>query len=198
MGALAPKVAPQELGLLSAFLKHALPWSDLWLLQRHRTRGAPLPSPDPPRMPKSNSKETYLVPPKGHILVQNMWSDSQVVQRCRSRGAPFPIHQAPQNAQKYLLKNVLGTRPKAHLRQGTFEKPRFWPQIEDFLQNLWIKGSNSGALKIQNVYTPSDFRRFDPESRSPILGVLFWNPEAGFSKGVSSASSVTPKKTKTT
>ena len=72
-----------------------LPWSDLWVLQRYRIRVAPSPLPRPLRMLKNNSRETYLVPPKGHILVKNMWSESEVVQRYRTRGAPFPIHKAP-------------------------------------------------------------------------------------------------------
>ena len=32
----------------------------------------PRPSPGPLRMPKNNSKETYSVPPEGHLLVKNM------------------------------------------------------------------------------------------------------------------------------
>ena len=75
--------------------KTCLLWSDLWVLQRYRARGAPKPLSRPLRMPQNNSKETYSVPREGYILVKNMWSDSQVLQRYRTRGAFFPIHEDP-------------------------------------------------------------------------------------------------------
>ena len=92
-----------------------LPWSDLWFLQRYRTGGAPSPFPRPLRMPKNTSKETYSVPPEGHILVKNMWIDSQVVQRYRTRDAPFPIHKAPRMPRKILLKNRAWYQARRHV-----------------------------------------------------------------------------------
>ena len=88
-------------------------------------QGRPLAPPQALRMPKNNSKETYSVPPKGHLLVKNIWSDSQVVQRYRTRGAPFPIHKAPRMPKNSSKKSYLVPGPKARLRQGTFEKPRY-------------------------------------------------------------------------
>ena len=79
----------------SAFLKHAFREVTSGFCKGTVPGAPPLPSPGPLRMLKNNSKETYLVPPEGHISVKNMWTDSQVVQRYRTRGAPFPVHKAP-------------------------------------------------------------------------------------------------------
>ena len=92
-------------------------------------QGHPLSLPGPLRMPKSNPKETYLVPPEGHISVKNMWRNSQVVQTHSTRGAPSP-YTTPPECPKILKKRVLGTRPEGELAQGmlpqgTFEKQRF-------------------------------------------------------------------------
>ena len=56
----------------SAFLKHAFREVTSGFC-KGTVRGAPRrPSPGPLRMPKNNSKETYSVPPEGHLLVKNM------------------------------------------------------------------------------------------------------------------------------
>ena len=81
--------------VLSAFLRHAFRQVASGFCEGTVPGAPPLPSPGPLRMPRSSSRETYLVPPEGHILVKNMWSDSQVVTRYRTRGAPFPIHKVP-------------------------------------------------------------------------------------------------------
>ena len=57
---------------LSAFLKHAFREVTCGFCKGTVPGAPPLPSPGPLRMPKNNSKETYLVPPEGHISVKNM------------------------------------------------------------------------------------------------------------------------------
>ena len=109
---------------ISAFLKHAFREVTSGFCKGTVPGAPPRPSPGPLRMPKNNSKETYSVPPEGHLLVKNMWSDSQVVQRYRTRGAPFPVHKAPRMPKNISKKTYLVPGPKARLRQGTFEKPR--------------------------------------------------------------------------
>ena len=84
-----------QIAAFSAFLKHAFREVTSGFCKGTVPGAPPRPSPGPLRMPKNNSKETYSVPPKGHLLAKNMWSDSQVVQRYRTRGAPFPVHKAP-------------------------------------------------------------------------------------------------------
>ena len=56
----------------SAFLKHAFREVTCGFCKGTVPGAPPLPSPGPLRMPKNNSKETYLVPPEGHISVKNM------------------------------------------------------------------------------------------------------------------------------
>ena len=109
---------------MSAFLKHAFREVTFGFCKGTVPGAPPLSSPGPLRMPKNNSKETYLVPPKGPILVKNMRRYSQVVQRYRTRGAPFPLHKAPGMPKNTSKKTYLVPGPRAHLRQGTFEKPR--------------------------------------------------------------------------
>ena len=58
--------------LSSAFLKHAFREVTFGCCKGTVPGALPLPSPVPVRMPKRNSKGTYLVPPKGHILVKSM------------------------------------------------------------------------------------------------------------------------------
>ena len=89
-----------SLKTVSAFLKHAFREVTSGFCKGTVPGAPPLPSPGSLRMLKNDSKETYLVPPEGHISVKNMWTDSQVVQRYRTRGTPFPIHKAPRMNQK--------------------------------------------------------------------------------------------------
>ena len=114
------RVAPQG---LSAFLKHAFREVTSGFCKGTVPGAPPRPSPGPLRMPKNNPKETYSVPPAGHLSVKNMWSECQVVQRYRTRGAPFPVHKAPRMPKNRSKKTYLVPGPKARLRQGTFEKP---------------------------------------------------------------------------
>ena len=58
--------------LVSAFLKHAFREVTSGFCKGTVPGAPPLPSPGPLRMRKNNSKETYSVPPEGHLLVKNM------------------------------------------------------------------------------------------------------------------------------
>ena len=116
-------------GLLSAFLKHAFREVTTGFCKGTVPGASPRPSPGPLTMPKNNSKETYSVPPKGHLLVKNMWSDSQVKAEVPHQGRPLPRAQGPKNAQRLFLKTVLGTRP-----ESTFAPRHVWetPTKESF------------------------------------------------------------------
>ena len=59
-------------GPQSAFLKHAFREVTSGFCKGTVPGAPPRPSPGRLRMPKNNSKETYSVPPKGHLLVKNM------------------------------------------------------------------------------------------------------------------------------
>ena len=56
----------------SAFLKHAFREVTSGFCKGTVPGASPFPSPGPLRMPKNISKETYSVPPEGHLLVKNM------------------------------------------------------------------------------------------------------------------------------
>ena len=58
--------------IMSAFLKHAFREVTSGFCKGTVPGAPPLPSPGSLRMLKNNSKETYLVPPEGHISVKNM------------------------------------------------------------------------------------------------------------------------------
>ena len=73
------------------------------------------------------SKETYLVPPGGHISVKNMSSGSQVAQRYRTRAPPSPYTRRQECPKIIPTKKCLVPCQKARLCQGTFEKPRMMP-----------------------------------------------------------------------
>ena len=90
-----PVQVPEFSNWISAFLKHSFCEVTSGFCKGIVPGAPPRPSPGPLRMPKNNSKETYSVPPEGHLLVKSMWSDSQVVQRYCTRGAPLPAHKAP-------------------------------------------------------------------------------------------------------
>ena len=66
------------------------------------------------------SKETYLVPPGGHISVKNMSSGSQVVQRYRTRAPPSPYTRRQECPKILPTKKCLVPYQKARLCQGTF------------------------------------------------------------------------------
>ena len=142
--------------LVCTLLKHAFREVTFGFCKGTVPGAPPLPSPGPPRMPKSNSKETYLVPPQGHISVKNMWSDSQVVQRYRTRGAPFSLHKAlgmPKRLQK--KKTCLVQGPKARLCQGTFEKPRLTEACASLHANfgeLWRTLANPQQYHLSQDY----------------------------------------------
>ena len=90
-------------------------------------------------MSKNNAKETYLVPPKGHISVKNMWRYSQVVQRYRTRGAPFPLHKAPRMPQNTLWHKII-------TYEKLFWNNYFW-KITNFTRNFWKKSFFPGDFE---------------------------------------------------
>ena len=72
------------------------PWSDLWVLQRYCTRGAPSP-PSPLRMLKKIQKRRTWYHPRGTSWWRTCEA-TQVVQRYRTRR--FPLHEAPRMPPK--------------------------------------------------------------------------------------------------
>ena len=109
---LTPKTLPtNQQDLFSAFLKHAFREVTCGFCKGTVPGAPPRPSPGPLRMPKSDSKEigTTQGAPLGEEHVKWVAGCAEVPYQER----PLPRTQGPKNAQRFLLKTVLGTRPES-------------------------------------------------------------------------------------
>ena len=90
-------------------------------------------------MAENTSKETYSVPPEGHILVKNMWSDSQVVQRYRTRGRLLPHTQTPKNAQNFFWENRAWYQARRHgCAKARLRNPNFFACRDAMLVGVFL------------------------------------------------------------
>ena len=150
----------RPLSIMSTFVKHAFRELISGFCKGTVPGAPPVPFPGPLPTCSKIIQRTYLVPPEGHILVQNMWSASQVVPRHHTRGTPLPIHKPPRRPQNNATKKYL---VPGRLYQGTFEKPWSWlqkpPPLVDYV----------GAARLPNEIAPQLFyltgKRFEKREK---------------------------------